>query len=552
MIKTLPVDPFDPNCLMGTICEVGQVSARMTLSDTAAESAEVGRFVVMECGEFLLFARITSVTHPPESSPEFEAPSTGVIELLTTMTPDGAGVNRGLTRLPHPGSAVYSVPPELLRWLFESSQIREAAVEPIMLNVGSLADGTEIRLTPELLFGRHCAVLGTTGAGKSWTFARLIEEATRHRAKVVLFDATGEFEPMKSDAVRHFYIGNDSTGQESSDELVMPYYALTESDLFALFKPAGPTQAPKLRAAIKSLKLAKVPQLATRGVVLKAGRLKAPFEAAYISRASEIEDPRANFDITKLPAQIDAECVYSSGGFSSSPDERHWGGPNELERSNCVTLITRIEDMLQAPELACMFHPGDKRVVFDELDSFMTDPAARVLRISLKHLPFSHDAREIVANALGRHLLEMARSGKFRESPLLVFLDEAHNFLNKTLGEEDTKYRLDSFELIAKEGRKSSLNICISTQRPRDIPEGILSQMGSLIIHRLRNDKDRDLVERASSDADRSAMTFIPELGDGQAVLIGVGFPISLPVQMTKPAQPPDSRGPDFQRQWQQ
>jgi DNA helicase HerA-like ATPase len=111
---------------------------------------------------------------------------------------------------------------------------------------------------------------------------------------------------------------------------------------------------------------------------------------------------------------------------------------------------------------------------------------------------------------------------------------------------------LDSFELIAKEGRKSSLNICISTQRPRDIPEGILSQMGTLVIHRLRNDRDRDLVERASSDADRSAMTFIPELGDGQAVIVGVGFPISLPVQMTRPAQPPDSRGPDYQKQWQQ
>jgi DNA helicase HerA-like ATPase len=208
--------------------------------------------------------------------------------------------------------------------------------------------------------------------------------------------------------------------------------------------------------------------------------------------------------------------------------------------------------MLQAPELACMFQPGNKRVVFDELDSFIADQAARVLRISFKHLPFVHDAREILANALGRHVLNLARSSKFRECPLLLFLDEAHHFLNKTLGDEDTRYPLDSFELIAKEGRKLSLNICISTQRPRDIPEGLLSQMGTLIIHRLRNNRDRELVERASSDADRSAMTFVPELGAGQAVIVGVDFPISLPVQVTRPTQPPDSRGPDFQTQWQQ
>jgi hypothetical protein len=549
MMTNPPVNPFDPNRLMGTICEVGQVTARMILTDAAADSAEVGRFVVMECGGFLLFARITSVIS--ESGQEPDTRAMGAIEFLTTMRPDGEGINRGLTRLPHAGSEVYSAPPELLSWLFESSQRREAGSEPLMLKVGALADGTEIRLTPERLFGRHCAVLGATGAGKSWTFSRLMEETIRHSAKVVLFDATGEFQTLQSDVVRHFHIGNDSTGHETSDELVMPYNALTESDLFALFKPAGPTQAPKLRAAIKSLKLGKVPQLATRGVLLKVGRLKAPFEAAYISRATEIEDPRANFDITKLPAQIDAECVFSSGGFSSSPDDRHWGGPNELERSNCVTLITRIEDMLQAPELACMFQPGNKKVIFDELDSFIADPTVHVLRISLKHLPFTHNAREIIANALGRHVLDLGRSDRFRECPLLVFLDEAHHFLNKTLGEEDTRYPLDSFELIAKEGRKLSLNICISTQRPRDIPEGILSQMGTLIIHRLRNDRDRELVERASSDADRSAMTFVPELGDGQSVIVGVGFPISLPVQVTPPTQPPDSHGPDYQRRWQ-
>jgi hypothetical protein len=392
--------------------------------------------------------------------------------------------------------------------------------------------------------------LGATGAGKSWTLARLVEEAAQHSSKTVLFDATGEFEPLQS-GVRHFHIGTDPTGRELSDELVMPFHALTESDLFALFKPSGPTQAPKLRAAIKSLKLAKVPHLAVRGVILKAGRLKAPYEEAYEALAREIEDPRANFDILRLPAQVDAECVFSSGGFSSTPDVSHWGGPNEIERSNCVTLVTRIEDMLQAPELACVFQPGARRTIFDELDSFIGDPATRVLRISLKHLPFAHDAREIVANALGRHVLDLARSGKFRDRPLLLFVDEAHHFLNKTLGDEETRYPLDSFELIAKEGRKLSLNLCIATQRPRDIPEGILSQMGALIIHRLRNDKDRDLVERASSEADRSAMAFIPDLGDGQAVIVGVDFPISVPVQITKPTQPPDSRGPNYQAQWQ-
>jgi DNA helicase HerA-like ATPase len=142
--------------------------------------------------------------------------------------------------------------------------------------------------------------------------------------------------------------------------------------------------------------------------------------------------------------------------------------------------------MLQARELACVFRPKDKPSVVAVLDEFLDDPNVCVLRVSLKPLPFSHNVREIVANALGRHLLKLAREGRFRSLPLLVCLDEAHQFLDKSLGDENTKYPLDAFELIAKEGRKFSLNICIATQRPRDIPEGVLSQMGTLIVHRLK------------------------------------------------------------------
>ncbi len=543
---------------MGTVTEIVPPSATAVLSNFQTVRAEVGKFVVIDCEDTVLFGRLTAVhgadqdANAGDSKRESRALPSAAVELLTTIGIDGGSAARGIHRYPRLGSGVYAAPPALLRWLFECGQLRDSAngeVEPLMLNVMSLGDGIEVGLAPERTFGRHCAVLGATGVGKSWTLARLMQEASRYAAKIILFDSTGEFHTMEA-GVRHVHIGNAPAGEEPSEEVAMPFYDLTESDLFALFKPSGPTQPVKLRAAIKSLKLTRVPNLATGGVILKAGKPKAPFERAFIARARELNDPRAQFDVTKLPLQIDAECVYPAGGFASNPDPNRWGTPNEAERSECVSLITRIDDMLHAPELACVFHPQNSKAIFDEIDAFLGDAHTRILRISLKYLPFANDAREIVANAVGRHTLDLARSGKLGKRPVVLILDEAHHFLNRSLGEENGSYGMDSFEQIAKEGRKLALNFCIATQRPRDIPEGILSQIGTFIIHRLNNQMDRVAVESASSDSDRSVMAFVPGLTEGQAVIIGADLPLSLPVQIIRPVFPPDSPGPDYQREW--
>jgi len=138
----------------------------------------------------------------------------------------------------------------------------------------------------------------------------------------------------------------------------------------------------------------------------------------------------------------------------------------------------------------------------------------------------------------------------FQSCPLVVIVDEAHNFLGRSFGSEDSLARLDSFELIAKEGRKYGLNLCLATQRPRDITEGVLSQMGTLIVHRLTNDRDREVVERACGEIDRSASAFLPNLEPGEATVVGVDFPIPLTIQIHEPSVRPDSKGAQFQEHW--
>jgi uncharacterized protein len=572
MNEALPVYPFDPQRCVGTISEVGPSTAKANLPIAASPegqwlhgnrlgAGEVGEFVIVECRDVGIFGRIISVRLPererlsvePALGSHREAHPLGTIQLLTTIILKTGQMVGGISQYPRLGSKVYAAHPLLVKWMAEATQRTEAHPTPLVLDLASLpsADNTLVSITPERIFGRHCAILGATGSGKSWTVGRLIEQVARHNATIILFDATGEFHTLDH-GVSHVHLGAGAPWPATSKEVALPYNELTEADLFALFKPSGQTQAPKLRAAMKSLKLAKLvgEPLAMNGVIRKAGKPKAPYEQAYTAQARAVEAPRADFDVGRLVEQIIEECVWPSGGTQGTPNFANWGNANEAEKSYCVTLITRIEDMLHSPELACVFHTAGKEALTSTLNAFLSDESRQVLRVSLKHLPFAHNAREIVANAVGRHLLALARTGRFRNRPVIVILDEAHQFLDKTLGDDSTRYPLDAFELIAKEGRKFCLNICIATQRPRDIPEGVLSQMGTLVVHRLINDRDREVVERASGDIDRSAAAFLPTLAPGQAVIIGVDFAIPLTVQVSTPDRKPDSRGPDYQTCW--
>ena len=403
----------------------------------------------------------------------------------------------------------------------------------------------EVCMKPEDLFGRHCAVIGTTGGGKSWSLARIIEESTKYNSKVILFDAAGEFDTL-TDGVMHVSVGPSNNTREKS--VAVPYYHLRESDLFAVFKPNGPSQGPKFRAAIQSLKLALLaPILSADGTILKMHRSKVDFERERARHIGKLESSYNEFDIRHLPQQIQNECVEPQ---RSPTEPLVWGGPNGIDLSYCVPLINRIQDMVNAPNLAAIFRPKGIPSLFEEISNFLKDDEFKVLRISLKALPFEHNTREIIGNAIGRHLLELARRGKYLQKPLLMVVDEAHQFLAKALRDNNEHFPLDAFGLIAKEGRKYAINLLLSTQRPRDIPEDVLSQVGVYLIHRLTNDYDLAVVERASGSVSRETMLSVPTLTPGQAVLVGVNVDEPILMRMYAPHNKPDSRGPNFQEFW--
>jgi len=339
---------------------------------------------------------------------------------------------------PRLGDRVYAAPHNFVADIPSLMELEGSPESKVLLRLGSIDVALEsaVFIRPEKLFGRHCAILGTTGGGKSWTTARIIEECLKFKTKIILLDATGEYRGFAGPFVTHFHLGNPVNTAAGSLPRALPPTCFIESDFIALFEPAGKVQGPKMRAAMRSLRLAKLaPAVATNGVIKKIDQSKASVNAAEQQPgvASKLDDPRQEFDVNKLTAQIEQECVYPDGfGVArGSKDTTKWGGDSG-EVSYCLSLMSRISAVLTSPSFECVFQSAEPPLTSAVADFVANDK--RLLRICLSGVAYEFKAREIVANVIGRHLLNMARSGAFIAKPFVVIVDEAHNFLGRQIG----------------------------------------------------------------------------------------------------------------------
>lgn len=570
--KDFPKGLLRPELFMGIVSSINAQAVRVNLSEAGNPSGshfaggrygkgEVGEFVLIEGQQSLLLGRVVEVRLPERDrrsinqdysgSPTLDA--IGQIQLLGSVGMDDLKVTAGVEAYPRLGDRVYAAPHKFVARIPILMEQNRNEENPIMLTLGSVdvAQDSEIAIKPEKLFGRHCAILGATGGGKSWTTARIIEECLKHKCKIILLDATGEYRGLSGKAVTHYHLGNPVNKADESHTCSLPPTSFVESDFLSLFEPAGKVQGPKLRAAIRSLRLAKLkPALAPNGFIKKVDQQKGPILAAEKEPAISIklDDPNQEFEVKYLAMQIEQECVYPDGfGANRQKDTSKWGGESG-DFAYCLTLVSRINGVLTSPAFGCVFGCADVALT-QKVDEFIGSDK-KLLRVCLSGIAFEFNAREIIANVIGRFLINKARNGAFMACPIVVFVDEAHNFLGRHIGSDDYASRLDAFEIMAKEGRKYGVSICLSTQRPRDITEGVLSQMGTLIVHRLTNDRDREVVEKACGEIDRSASAFLPNLKPGEAAIIGADFPIPLTIQIEEPTAKPKSEGPDYQLYW--
>lgn len=564
--------PFDSQRRIGSTIEVQatQIKINLTLAGQgknlfvygqALRVGELNEYVFIDIGTTAILGKLTKVwlegaerlSVEQLTEKPYENHPVGYVQPLVTINANTGEVERGISQYPRLGAQVYAAHADLVAQVLTNKQQADDVID---LAIGHIPnnESTLVHASPEQLFSRHCAILGSTGSGKSNTVAKLLELIGQHpKAKVILIDATGEYTNLEN--CQTYYVGNNDKAT-ISNKLTFPYWELSDTDLFALLRPSPQVQYPKLVDAIQSLKAAscyneEYPEKPITGF-LKSQQNKSIY---YGWVAKIAESTRWNFKF--LAEQIGYECVWPTGGNSSNPNLSIFGGESLNDLGHCQTLIGRVKVISRNQYLKWLIiDPNDtsSETVKQKLQQFITGPQGGIFRLDVSAVPFEANAREILVNGIGRCLLDFCR-GESRiinslTNPLLAFIDEAHQFLNKSVGEENSRFNLDAFGNIAKEGRKYGLNVVIATQRPRDIPEDVLSQIGAFLVHRLTNPYDQDLVKKSIGDLDYFTANSLPTLATGEALLLGVDFNFAMRVKIKQTTQKPESDSVKFSTLW--
>ncbi|MFN3819166.1 ATP-binding protein [Blastomonas sp.] len=415
---------------------------------------------------------------------------------------------RGVTRYPVPGTPIHAMTSADLKQVY-------AADSRPHIEVGTVYPTADTRgaLYVDSLLGKHFALLGSTGTGKSTAAALILHRICDMMpdGHILMIDPHGEYASAFSENGALFDVGN----------LAMPYWLMNFEEHCEVFLTSSGAER-QTDAEI----LAKC---------LLAARMKG--KLAQGSTKFTVDTP-IPYMLSDLVANIQNEMGKLDKATSSAPFLRIKG---------------KIEEMKADPRYHFMF---SGMLVGDNMADFI----AKIFRLPADGKPISiidvsgvpSDITSTVVAVLSRMVFDFAIwSRKDRITPVLLVCEEAHRYIPSDRVLEHSAVR-DVLSRIAKEGRKYGVSLGLITQRPSDLSEGVLSQCGTIIAMRLNNDRDQAHVRSAMPEGARGFLDSIPALRNRECIICGEGVSIPIRVAFDDLAESrrPASADPLFSNLW--
>jgi uncharacterized protein len=476
-----------------------------------AMAGQVGSQVKIRVGSTWLIANVRTLSAHPDNQKLITAAidflGEGDEERLTSKI---YNFRRGVTLYPSPGSSVYPVTSTDMRQLY-------SAEDRARIEVGTVYPTKDIRgtLYIDAMLGKHFALLGSTGTGKSTSAAlilhRICEAAPQ--GHIVMIDPHGEYSAAFKTTGALFDVSN----------LQMPYWLMNFEEHCEVFLTETSSDR-QLDADILSK-------------CLLAARQKSRAAEGIAKLTVDSPIPYLLSDLTNL---IQAEMGKLDKAGDSAPYMR---------------LKSKIDEIKSDPRYSFMF---SGMLVADTMTQFL----ARIFRLPGDGRPISiidvsgvpSDITSVVVAMLARMVFDFAIwSRNEPQRPILLICEEAHRYVPS---ERDAHKSSVGKILgrIAKEGRKYGVSLGLITQRPSDLAEGVLSQCGTIIAMRLNNERDQAFVKAAMPEGARGFLDTIPSLRNRECIMCGEG--VAIPVRVSfddlEAHKRPASTDPLFSELWQQ
>lgn len=447
-----------------------------------------GTLVKLKTPGTIVFALVTGLTIPnPSRSLDPGEAWLAELELIGESDVDGSAFRHGVSSFPTLGDAVWSANENDLNQIYG----RPTASAITLGTLHSERTGA-MQVEPDRLLGRHFAILGTTGCGKSCALTlilrRLLEK--HEDAHIVLLDPHNEYQTA---------FGNHAEPL-GPERLRLPYWILNSEEIdMVMF---GDGNAVPDRLAISEI---------LHELIAQAKNLYQGDRQSTQTVTVNTPIPYRLSDIIRL-----IDDVLGKVDKPSSLLPYKW-------------LKNRLNSLTSDPRFAFMF--GGITVS----DNFV-DILSQILRIPGNGRPISIvDLSSIpseVINAVVSVVLRLTFDFSLWSrgaQPILLVCEEAHRYapLDANLGFEPTK---NALARIAKEGRKYGLSLCLVSQRPSELATSVLSQCNTSFVFRITSLRDQEIIQGTVADSASGLLDFLPLLGNGEAVVIGDA--VSMPVRM--------------------
>ena len=418
------------------------------------------------------------------------------------------GFRRGVTRYPIPGSLVYPSSTRDLEQVYASDGRAN-------VTIGKVFPTRDIRagLYIDAMLGKHFALLGSTGTGKSTSAALILHRICEAAPKghIVMIDPHGEY----SAAFR-------TTGQILDvSNLQMPYWLMNfQEHCEVLLNSSGNERQVDIDILAKCLLQAR-------------GRNRLAQSMGKITVDSPI--PYLLSDLSNI---IQDEMGKLDKATSTAPFMRIKG---------------KLEELKTDPRYQFMFSGmlvGDTMADFISKVFRMPGDGKPISIIDVSGVP--SDITSTVVAVLSRLVFDFAIWGREDKTrPVLLVCEEAHRYVPNEKNSDGSSVA-KILGRIAKEGRKYGISLGLITQRPSDLAEGVLSQCGTIIAMRLNNDRDQAFVKAAMPEGARGFLDTIPALRNRECIICGEG--VSIPIRVTfdnlEEHKRPASADPSFVELW--